>query len=108
MVILNRILNVLILILAVVSVLFTVLLYQRRVELRNRGDKLAGVVHDVVKDLDADSGTSFSSEITTDQIAGAGDDPLFGGTLGSAYFHSIYNPETKPYVYPPAGGNKDR
>jgi DNA repair exonuclease SbcCD ATPase subunit len=97
MVILNRVLNVLIFVLAIVTLLFGFLLFNRRVELRDRGEKLADAVAEIVKDLDTESGTAYQGEINRDDYVGADQKKKPGGKLGWAYFHEIRDKKTKSY-----------
>lgn len=97
MILFNRILNVLILVLALVSAAYSGLLFQRRVELRDRGEKLADAVAVVAKDLDENSGTAYSKDITRELVKGEKGEDLDGGKLGWAYYHSVRDPESKSY-----------
>jgi len=54
MVIVNKILNVLIFLLAIAACIASVLLYHRRVELRQRADHLAKVLDSVAKSVQGD------------------------------------------------------
>jgi DNA repair exonuclease SbcCD ATPase subunit len=60
----NRILAIVAMILAVVAVILSFLLFQRRAEFRQRADKLAATVADMVKSLDQDSGTVLTKDFT--------------------------------------------
>ena len=59
----NKILNILVLLLAITAVIFGVMLFQKREELRNRGDYMADVIHKVSKTLDDTSGTEVNKKL---------------------------------------------
>jgi len=60
----NRILAVVAMVLAVVAVVLSFMLFQRRAEFRQRADKLAATVAEMVKALDQDSGTGLTKDFT--------------------------------------------
>ena len=97
MIIVNRLLNILILIFAVLSVAHGWLLFERRIELRERGEKMANAIDAIVKDLDVQSGTELQKEIHRQEITGADGKTLTGGTLGFENFHQVRDPATKSY-----------
>ena len=86
----NKVLNILIFLLAIVALVFGYLLYERRNELRQRGDMLAKTVADVTSTLDRDSGTKYSDGVHVNPLP----DPIdptkqWGlGTLGWENFHA--------------------
>ncbi|RMD79706.1 MAG: hypothetical protein D6820_07855, partial [Lentisphaerae bacterium] len=61
--VLNRILNVLIAIVAILTVVFGYKLYDRRKELRERADLLASRIFDAAKKLDPHSPTAIASSL---------------------------------------------
>ena len=69
MAVLNKILNILILVLAVVAVAFGFLLFQKRAELKDRGDQMAKVIHSVAATLDEGSETDVASKLQTKKSA---------------------------------------
>ncbi len=97
MVMVNRILNIVIFIAAIVSLLYAFLLFDRRTELRERGEKLADTMADVVKDLDLNSNTAYQKEINRDQFTTADGESKPGGKLGWAFFHEAFDPTTKTF-----------
>lgn len=81
---LNRILSVLILLLAIGAAAMSFLLFQRRGEFRGRADKLALSVAEMVKSLEKESGVKKSDQISF-KPAEAGTPE--SGTLGWAAYH---------------------
>lgn len=65
---LNRIVNILVLVLAIVSVIFGTLLFLKREELRARGDKMATFIVDIVKILDVNSACDGSNNISDKKL----------------------------------------
>ena len=65
MVIVNKILNVLIFLLAIAACIAAVLLHQRRLELRGRADLLSEVIADVAQKIDGDKEAKTSTEINS-------------------------------------------
>lgn len=63
MVIVNKILNVLIFLLAIAACIAAILLHQRRLELRGRADLLSEVIADVAQKIDGDKEAKTSTEI---------------------------------------------
>lgn len=94
----NKVFSFLVLVLAAISLAFGWRLSQRRVELRDRGEKLADSVADVAKQLDTLSGTQYAKELNRGQVAAADGSMLSGGKLGWAYYHSIKDPATGSYT----------
>jgi len=82
MAILNRILSVLILITGVAALVFGFLLFGKRTELRQRGNKMAEGVASMAKALDANSGTQVAKEVSSE-------DEGAGGNLGVAQFAKL-------------------
>ncbi len=60
---LNRIVNVAVLTLAIISVVFGFLLFQKREQLVNRGDFMAASINKVAKELDLDSNTKYAENL---------------------------------------------
>ena len=65
---LNRIVNISVLVLAIVSVVFGTLLFLKREELRLRGDKMASFIVDMVKILDVNSACDGSKNISATKL----------------------------------------
>lgn len=65
---LNRVVNIFVLVLALVAVIFGTLLFLKREELRGRGDKMASFIVEIVKMLDANSATDGSKNISADKL----------------------------------------
>jgi hypothetical protein len=65
---LNRIVNISVLVLAIVSVIFGALLFLKREELRGRGDKMASFIVDIVKTLDVNSACDGSNNISDKKL----------------------------------------
>jgi len=63
MAVFNKILNVLILVLAGTAVAFGFMLFEKRVQLKDRGDKMAKVIRSVAKTLDEESGTDIADKL---------------------------------------------
>ncbi len=93
----NRIISILMLVAAVVSLIYSYLLYERRNELRKRGESLAETVYSVVKTLDANSGTEYNKRISLNPVTGSEGQPLPGGVLGWAYYHDSEDPISKTF-----------
>ncbi len=92
MAIFNRILTVLIVLLAITAVVFSYLLFKRRHEFRDRAEKLALSTTEMVNTLDKQSNTGTSKEITFTRA-----DPQTGepesGSLSWKAFHEARNAE---------------
>ena len=71
MAIFNKILNILILVLAGAAVAFGFLLFKKRTALKDRGDQMAKVIHSVAQTLDDDSnsGTDVASKLLLSKSA---------------------------------------
>ena len=93
MVLLNRTLNILLVIFAITSLTLGYLLFERRMELRDHGEKLADTVGQVVKVLDKNSGTKLQTDIHRKDFTNSDGQSMLGGTLGWAYFHNSYDAE---------------
>ena len=65
---LNRIVNVAVLTLAIISVVFGFLLFQKREQLVNRGDFMAASINKVAKELDLDSNTKYADNLLTTKL----------------------------------------
>ncbi|MEM4247849.1 MAG: hypothetical protein QXH80_01160 [Candidatus Nanoarchaeia archaeon] len=61
--IVNRIINGLIAVLAIVSVIFGYMLFEKREQLVKRGDIMAQVINNVASKLDSGSGTSYAEKL---------------------------------------------
>ena len=68
MVIVNKILNVLIFLLAIAACIASILLHQRRIELRGRADFLAKIVAEVAEKVDGDADSNTSTEIGSVEV----------------------------------------
>ncbi len=79
----NRILNIVILLMAIVAVAFGWKLYDRRKELRARGDLFAKTISQTAQVLDDQSPEQIADELQTDDTGGQ-------GKLGWAEFHNDY------------------
>jgi DNA repair exonuclease SbcCD ATPase subunit len=71
MAVFNKILNVLIFVLAIAAVVFGFMLFQKREELKDRGDQMAKVIHSVAETLDDNnnSGTDAASKLLLSKSA---------------------------------------
>jgi len=81
----NRILAIVAMVLALLAVVLSFLLYQRRAEFRQRADKLAATVAEMVKSMDQDSGSNLTKDFTftpADKANGIKED----GTLAAKAF----------------------
>jgi predicted nucleic acid-binding Zn-ribbon protein len=65
---LNRVVNIVILVLAVVAVVFGTLLFKKREELRFRGDKMAAMINSVAGILDANSETAYQKALVQTRL----------------------------------------
>ncbi|HBC88952.1 MAG TPA: hypothetical protein DCZ94_18575 [Lentisphaeria bacterium] len=65
---LNRIVNITVLVLAIVSVVFGCLLFQKREALRGRGDNMADFIVELVKIMDVNSAADGSKNITAGKL----------------------------------------
>ena len=95
---LNRTLNILLVIFSITSLILGVLLYERRQELRDRGEKLADALSEVVKALDENSGTTLQKDVHRKDFSGPDGATMAGGTLGWAYFQESYDPDSQDYT----------
>lgn len=91
----NRVLAVLVFLVAVVAAVFSVLLSMRRQEFRDRADKMAAALSSIATTVDRDSQTSFADKVSYDPAVGEKPE---SGTLGWRSYHECYNPETKSYA----------
>ncbi|MCM8534195.1 MAG: hypothetical protein NE330_23735, partial [Lentisphaeraceae bacterium] len=67
MVVVNKILNVLIFLLAIAACVAAVLLHQRRIELRGRADFFQKVIANVAEKLDGDTDKNTATDINASQ-----------------------------------------
>lgn len=67
---LNRVVNVAILVIAIAAVVFAFLLFRKREVLMERGDKLAKVVNDIASELDSTSGTNYANNLNAEKDLG--------------------------------------
>lgn len=95
MAIFNRILTVLILLLAIAAAVFSYLLFERRHEFRDRADKLADNLSDIAQIIDTDSNTSYSKQLT---FFPATEDQPSSGSLSWQGYHEARDPETGEYA----------
>lgn len=95
MAIFNRILSVLIVLLAITAAVFSYLLFERRQEFRDRADKLAQTLSETVQQIDRNSQTSYSGELT---FSPATEERPSSGTLSWQDYHEARDPETKSYA----------
>ncbi|MFW5802453.1 MAG: hypothetical protein ACOCWJ_00915 [Verrucomicrobiota bacterium] len=95
MAILNRILSVLIVLLAITAAVFSFLLFERRQEFRERADKLADTLSQTVQQIDRNSQTSYSEKLTFNP---ATEERPSSGTLSWQKYHEAFDPETKSYA----------
>lgn len=95
MAILNRILSVLIVLLAITAAVFSFLLFQRRQEFRDRADKLAETLSQTVQQIDRNSQTSYSGKLTFNP---ATEERPSSGTLSWQAYHEAFDSETKSYA----------
>jgi len=68
MAIFNKILNILVCVLAICAVVFGYILFQKRQELRSRGDRMAEMINTVSGILDKSSGTKFALSLSPRQL----------------------------------------
>jgi len=64
----SKIVNVFVLVLTIVSIFLAYKLYNKRVELVNRGDKMAVELNKIAENLDQASGTNLKDTLTTDAL----------------------------------------
>ena len=95
---LNRTLNILLLIFAVVSLIFGYMLFERRKGLRLRGEKLADTVSEVAKIMDENSGTQLQKDVHRRELTTDDGKTISGGTLGWSYFQESYDSESQSYT----------
>ena len=91
---LNRILGILAMLLAVVAAVLSFLLFQNRNELKDRSDKLALALADVVKTLDNESGSEVAKDVKfvpADKATGAPE----SGSLGFKAYRLAKGPDGK-------------
>ena len=69
MAILNRIINILILLAAIAAVVFSYLLFSKREKLVDGWSQMAKAVNTAAKTLDKDSGTTFAADLTPEKLA---------------------------------------
>lgn len=68
MAVFNKILNILVLVLAICAVFFGFFLFQKRVELRRRGDTMAKMINRVAGILDTNSGTTIKDQLVITRL----------------------------------------
>ncbi|MCM8527463.1 MAG: hypothetical protein NE327_13160 [Lentisphaeraceae bacterium] len=93
MVIVNKILNVLIFLLAIAACIAAILLHQRRLELRGRADLLSEVIADVAKKVDGDKDAKTSTEINATDYLPSKD------VLNWQEYHKARQLEGENYVF---------
>ena len=87
MAIINKVLNFLILIVAIAALVFGYQLFNRRAELRSHSDMLADSMANVVKELDVASERNLANEINRKDVMLSTSELGPGGKLGWAFFH---------------------
>ena len=98
MTVLNRILNIFILILAITSMIGAYFLFKERDALYTRAEKLSDTIAELSKKTDENSGTELSNLIHRNPVTVEGSDAkLPGGTLGWAKFHEYFDQESESY-----------
>jgi len=90
MALLNRILSILMVLLALTAAAFSYLLFERREEFKGRADKLAKTVSEMVVAMDTESNTNNKSRINF--TPGTPETPETG-TLGWKAYHDAKDPE---------------
>jgi hypothetical protein len=91
----NKVLNIFIFLLAIVALVFGILLFERRTELRERADMTGKTLASIVETLDRDSGTKYQDRIHMNAGLADPNDPTkqwTGGTLGWENFHHLKDP----------------
>ncbi len=66
--IVNKIVNVVVLVLAIACVVLGTILFKKREHLRFRGDKMADMINKVSKTMDKESETEYSKKLLTDKL----------------------------------------
>ena len=69
MAILNRIINILILLAAIAAVVFSYLLFSKREKLVDGWSQMAKAINTAAQTLDKDSGTTYASDLTAEKLA---------------------------------------
>lgn len=92
MAIFNRILSVLIVILAITAAVFSFLLFQRRQEFRDRADKLAQTLSQTMQQIDQESQTDYANDLT---FQPATEERPSSGTLSWQQYHDDKDLEVK-------------
>jgi len=88
---LNRIVNIVILVLAIVAVVFGTLLFKKRDELRNRGDKMAVAINAVAGYLDANSETDYKKALDPNRLELVPEKPGFAAeNVKKSLYHNNY------------------
>lgn len=95
MAIFNRILSVLIVLLAIAVAVFSFLLFQRRHEFRERADMLAQAVEDTAASIDQKSATGYAEKLSFQPAKG--EQPQ-SGALSWQEFHESKNPDTGSFA----------
>lgn len=88
---LNRIVNIVVLVLAVVAVVFGTLLFKKRDELRNRGDKMAIAINAVASNLDKNSETDYTKALDPSRLELVPEKPGFAAeNAKKSLYHNNY------------------
>ncbi len=89
---LNRIVNISVLVLAVVAVVFGYLLFQKREQLVKRGDKMGKMISDVSRALDTNSGTKIADNLVMAKLElDAKKDPKANENAKKSLYHTNYD-----------------
>lgn len=88
---LNRIVNIAVLVLAIIAVIFGTLLFKKREELRKRGDKMAETINNVAKILDTNSGTKYADSLIYSRLElNSEKDPKAAENAKKSLYHNNY------------------
>jgi hypothetical protein len=88
---LNRIVNIVVLVLAIVAVVFGTLLFKKRDELRNRGDKMATAINAVASSLDKNSETDYTKALDPSRLELVPEKPGFAAeNVKKSLYHNNY------------------
>ena len=89
---LNKVLNILIFLLAGASVFFGFLLFKKREELRKRGDKMAKFIIDVSRTLDEGTGTNYQKNLVFKRLEVEKGKPGYNSNNAKvSLWHNNYN-----------------
>ncbi|MEA2011871.1 MAG: hypothetical protein U9O87_02120 [Verrucomicrobiota bacterium] len=94
---LNKALNVLTFLLAITALVFSILLFNQRNELRDRADKMAETMTDMASRLDEKSGTDVGEEMVTFKKGDPTQKIKDSGSLSWVKYHDSRDPITKSF-----------